>query len=89
MLTPWFLAECSAGDSLAIRCSRCTGSFLGVELTIVAILVLAFEVVDAIGNIAGLLNLDNETACSDGVDSAGWDKETVVLPSRYTEPGHR
>ena len=55
------------------------GSFLGVELTIVAILVLAFEVVDAIGNITGLLNLDNETACSDGVDSAGWDKEAVVL----------
>lgn len=37
-------------------------SLLGVELAIVAILVLAFEVVDAIGNIAGLLNLDNETA---------------------------
>ena len=37
------------------------GSLLGVELAIVAILVLAFEVVDAIGNIAGLLNLDNET----------------------------
>ena len=48
------------------------GSFLGVELTIVAILVLALEVVDAIGYIAGLLNLGNETASSDGVDSARW-----------------
>ena len=50
-----------------------------MELAIVAILVLALEVVDAIGNIAGLLNLGNETACSDGVNSAGWDKEAVVL----------
>ena len=50
-----------------------------MELAIVAILVLALEIVDAIGNIAGLLNLGNETACSDGVDSAGWDKEAVVL----------
>ena len=55
------------------------GSFLGVELAIVAILVLTLEVVDAIGNIAGLLNLDNETACSDGVDSAGRDKEAVTF----------
>ena len=55
------------------------GSLLGVELAIVAILVLALEVVDAIGNIAGLLNLDNETACSDGMDSAGRDKEAVVF----------
>jgi len=50
-----------------------------VELAIVAILVLALEVVDAIGYIAGLLNLCNETACSDGMDSAGWDKEAVVF----------
>ena len=34
-------------------------------------IVLAFEVVCAIGNIAGLLNLDNETACSDGVKRFG------------------
>ena len=50
-----------------------------MELAIVAILVLALEVVDAIGNIAGLLNLGNETACSDGVDSARRNKEAVVL----------
>ena len=50
-----------------------------MELAIVAILVLALEVVDAIGNIAGLLNLGNETACSDGMDSAGRNKEAITF----------
>ena len=37
------------------------GILLGVELAIVAILVLALEVVDAVGHIAGLLDFSHET----------------------------
>ena len=55
------------------------GSFLGVQLSVVAVLVLALEVVDAVSHVAGLLYLCHEATRSDGVYSACRDKEAVVL----------
>ena len=44
------------------------GGLLGVQLPIVAVLVAPLEVVDAIGDIARLLNLGQEAAGPDGMD---------------------
>ena len=44
--------------------------FLYVQLTVVAILVLAFEVVDAERNVAGLLYLGEEASCPYAMDTS-------------------
>ena len=49
-----------------------------MELTIVAFLVLAFVVVDTISDIAGLLDLGDKRAFTDGVNTTGRNKEAVV-----------
>lgn len=46
------------------------GSLGGMELAIVAVLVLALEVVDAVSDVAGLLDLGQEAARADAVDAA-------------------
>lgn len=51
------------------------GSLGGVELAIVAVLVLALEVVDAVSDVAGLLDLGQEAARADAVDAACGEKE--------------
>ena len=50
-----------------------------MELTVVAILVLTFEVVDAIGDIARLLDLAEEASLADAVDTSGGEKEAVAF----------
>ena len=50
-----------------------------MQLSVVAVLVLALEVVDAVSHVAGLLYLSYEAPRSDGVYSSGRDKEAVVL----------
>ena len=50
-----------------------------MELSVVAVLVLALEVIDAVGHVAGLLDFSHETSCADGVDSASGDEEAVVF----------
>ena len=69
------------------RCVVCTvvalyvivdalGSLLCVKLAVIAVLVLTLEVVDAVCNVAGLLNFGEETAGADGVDAS--DRKSVV-----------
>ena len=58
------------------------GSQTGVELTVVAVLVLSLEVVDAVGDIASLLDLGQEAALADAMDTSGRQIETVAFLTR-------
>ena len=46
------------------------GGLLGVELARLSVLVAAVVVVDAVGDVAGLLNFGHEAAAADGVDAS-------------------
>ena len=50
-----------------------------MQLSIVAILILAFVVVDAVGDVGGLLDFSQIATGSDGMDASGRDEETVAL----------
>ena len=58
-----------------------------MEFTVVAVLVLALEVVDAVGDIGGLLDLCHETASADGVDAASRNEKHVTLMHRVAGQG--
>lgn len=55
------------------------GGLLDVEGAQVAVAVAAVVVVEAIGGVAGLLNLGHHAAGTDGVDAAGGNEEDVAL----------
>ena len=50
-----------------------------MQLTVVAVLILALEVVDAVCHVAGLLYFGEETAGTDGVDTSCGQEEAVAL----------
>ena len=52
---------------------------LGVQLAGIAVGVAAAKVVDAVGDVAGLLNFDDEASGADGVYAAGGNEEDVAL----------
>ena len=58
------------------------GSLGGVELAIVAVFVLALEVVNAVSDVAGLLDLGQEAARADAVDAARGEEEDVAVLDR-------
>ena len=55
------------------------GSLLGVQLAQVAVLVAPLVVVDAVGHVAGLLNLGQIAAGTNGMDATGGNEEAVAL----------
>ena len=57
---------------------------LGVELTIVAVLVLTLKVVDAVGHVACLLNFSEEASCADGVNASCGEEEAVAFLNLVT-----
>ena len=63
------------------------GCLFGVQFAVVAVLVLTLEVVDAVGDIGGLLYLCYETSCSDGVDTTCGNEEYVALADLVTGQG--
>ena len=50
-----------------------------MKFAIVSVLVLALEIVDAVGDIRGLLDLCHATASADGVDASCGDEENIAL----------
>ena len=58
------------------------GSLVGVQLAQVALLVAAVEIVDAIGDVARLLDFGHETTFADGVDASGGDEKHIALSHR-------
>lgn len=50
---------------------------LGVKLTLVACSIRTIVVVDTVGDIGGLLDLSDEAACTDGVDTACREEEDI------------
>ena len=56
-----------------------------MQLAVVAILVLALEVVNAVGDIAGLLYLRHKASLAYGVNSARGNEEDITLP--HVVPG--
>ena len=55
------------------------GSFHGVQLSTVTVLIAAIEVVNAISHITCLLNLSQETSRPNSVDAPGRQEEYIVL----------
>lgn len=55
------------------------GSLLGMELPVVAVFVLTLEVIDAIGDIARLLDFTEEAPLADAVDASGGEEEAITL----------
>ena len=51
---------------------------MGVQLARLSVLVTASVVVDAEGDVAGLLDFGDEASCADGVDAPGGDEEGVA-----------
>ena len=58
-----------------------------MKLAVVAVLVLTLEVVDAICNVAGLLNFSEKTTCADGVDTSCGQEEAVAFLHVVTVDG--
>ena len=52
-----------------------------VQLTGIAVGILATEVIDAVGDVAGLLNLSEEVACANGMQTTGRQEIEVALVS--------
>ena len=63
------------------------GGQFGVQFAVVAILVLAFEVVDAVGHVGCLLNLGQETSRANAVNAAGRQEEAVAFFHRVVGNG--
>ena len=55
------------------------GGQVGVQLAVVAVGILALEIVDAVGHVARLLYLGQEAAGADAVYAAGGQEEAVAL----------
>ena len=64
---------------------------LGVQFTRLAMRILASEVIDAIGDVAGLLNLCQEATGTDGMQTTGREEEQVALMCLVggNDVGHR
>ena len=58
----------------------CLGLF-DMQLARIAVGILAAEVIDAIGDVAGLLNLSKEVACTNSVQTTCGQEEKVALVS--------
>ena len=50
-----------------------------MQFAVVAVLVLALEVIDTVGHVTGLLNLCHETTGTDGMDATGGNEEHIAI----------
>ena len=63
------------------------GSQLGVQLAWTAQVIMTVEVVDAIGDVAGLLDFGKEATRADGMNTPGRQEEAVALLHRIARDG--